>query len=227
MMKKDKVVEDRITIINSNNILKEQYELYQDNIDIISEEELVEKYELKRIFINNRRYLGNKYSLSSFIRRIVEDNCVGVNIVADIFSGTGAVSYIFKNKMLITNDLLYSNYISNYAWFAQEDYSAEKIIKYISKYNKIETNENNYMRINFADTFFSADDCSKIGYIREDIEIEYKKKKINFKEYSILITSLLYSVDRIANTVGHYDAYRKNIILDKSLVLNVLLPEKT
>ena len=33
---------------------------------------------------------------------------------------------------------------------------------------------------------------------------------INYKEYAILITSLLYAMDRIANTVGHYDAYRKN-----------------
>ena len=82
------------------------------------------------------------------------------------------------------------------------------------------------MRINFADTFFSADDCSKIGYIREDIEIRYKNKGINFKEYAILITSLLYAMDRIANTVGHYDAYRKNVDFGKNLILNVILPEE-
>ena len=32
-------------------------------------------------------------------------------------------------------------------------------------------------------------------------------------------------MDRIANTVGHYDAYRKNADFKKKLVLNVLLPE--
>ncbi len=73
---------------------------------------------------------------------------------------------------------------------------------------------------------FSADDCSKIGYIREDIETKYKSNEINFKEYAILITSLLYAMDKIANTVGHYDAYRKNVNFEKTLVLNVLLPEK-
>lgn len=76
-------------------------------------------------------------------------------------------------------------------------------------------------------TLFSADDCSKIGYIREDIEVKYKNKEINFKEYAILITTLLYAMDKIANTVGHYDAYRKNVDFEKPLVLNVLLPEKT
>ena len=123
--------------------------------------------------------------------------------------------------------MLYSNYISNYAWFGYEKYSSEKIIKIIYDYNQLETSENNYMRENFADTYFSADDCSKIGFIREDIEVKYKNKEINVKEYTILITSLLYAMDKIANTVGHYDAYRKNVVLKKSLILNVILPEMT
>ncbi len=187
---------------------------------------IIARLGLKQSFINNRRYLGNKYSLSDFIRKTVDNNCEGVNIVIDIFSGTGAVANAFKDKMLITNDLLYSNYISNYAWFGYEKYSKEKIIEIIYRYNQIKTNENNYMRENFADTFFSADDCSKIGYLREDIEKKYKNNEINFKEYAILITSLLYAMDKIANTVGHYDAYRKNAEFEKNLVLNVLLPEE-
>ena len=188
---------------------------------------LISKLGLKQSFINNRRYLGNKYSLSDFIRKTVDENCKGVNIVIDIFSGTGTVANTFKDKILITNDLLYSNYISNYAWFGYEKYSSKKIIEFIHDYNQVKTKENNYMRENFADTFFSADDCSKIGYIREDIEVKYKNTEINFKEYAILITSLLYAMDKIANTVGHYDAYRKNVDFEKTLILNVLLPEET
>ncbi len=74
---------------------------------------LISKLGLKQSFINNIRYLGKKYSLSDFIRKTVDENCKGVNIVIDIFSGTGAVANTFKDKMLITNDLLYSNYISS------------------------------------------------------------------------------------------------------------------
>lgn len=188
---------------------------------------LISKLGLKQSFINNRRYLGNKYSLSDFIRKTVDENCKGINIVVDIFSGTGAVSNTFKDKMLITNDLLYSNYISNYAWFGYEKYSSKKIIELIHAYNQVQTKENNYMRENFANTFFSADDCSKIGYIREDIEKKHQKNEINFKEYAILLTSLLYAMDKIANTVGHYDAYRKNGEFEKTLILNVILPEAT
>ena len=197
-----------------------------ENKETNKAKKLIEKLNLKQFFINNRRYLGNKYSLTNFIKKIVEENCRNINIVADLFSGTGSVSEIFKDRQLITNDLLYCNYISNYAWFSNEDYSEEKIINIVYKYNKIRTSENNYVRENFADTFFSADDCSKIGYIREDIEKKYKKKKINYKEYSILITILLYAMDRIANTVGHYDAYRKNTKFDKELYLGIMLPDK-
>lgn len=200
--------------------------LNTDGLKYMNENErFISQLGLNQAFINNRRYLGNKYSLSNFIRETVEANCKKINIVVDIFSGTGAVANIFKDKMLITNDLLYSNYISNYAWFGHEKYSSRKIIEIIYEYNQVKTKENNYVRENFADTFFSADDCSKIGYIREDIEEKYKKKEINFKEYAILITSLLYAMDRIANTVGHYDAYRKHVTFEKELVLNVLLPE--
>ena len=198
--------------------------LYTD--DLYDMDLLISKLGLKQSFINNRRYLGNKYSLSDFIRRTVDENCQGINIVIDLFSGTGAVANALKDKMLITNDLLYSNYISNYAWFGYEKYSREKIIEMIYGYNQVKTKENNYMRKNFADTFFSADDCSKIGFIREDIEVKYENKEINFKEYTILITSLIYAMDKIANTVGHYDAYRKNADFEKKLALNVLLPNE-
>ena len=72
----------------------------------------------KTSLINNRRYLGNKYKLLSFITGVVNDECADIETVADIFAGTGAVSSAFVDKALITNDLMYSNYICNYACLA-------------------------------------------------------------------------------------------------------------
>lgn len=71
----------------------------------------------KTSLINNRRYLGNKYKLLPFIKEVINNNCENVNSIADIFAGTGAVSSAFPDKTIITNDLMYSNYICNYAWF--------------------------------------------------------------------------------------------------------------
>lgn len=199
-----------------------QIEIYQDNNNDFDNTAQIPK----QAQINNRRYLGNKFSLSEFIKNTVDLHCKNINTVVDIFSGTGAVASLFQDKTIITNDLLYSNYICHCAWFLPQDYNKRKIITLIQEFNVIYTQENNYMRKNFADTFFSADNCSKIGFIREKIEILYKNKEINFKEYVILITSLLYGMDKIANTVGHYDAYRKNVENNRKLTIPLILPNE-
>ena len=177
--------------------------------------------------INNRRYLGNKYKLLSFIKEVVENECDNIHTVADIFAGTGAVASAFMDKRIITNDILYSNYICHEAWFGVGDSSREKIIAYILHYNSLDVDEDNYMTENFANTFFCRKDCSKIGFIREDIEELYASNMINGKERAILITSLLYAMDKIANTCGHYDAYRRKAVFDKSLELYVPTPSAT
>lgn len=181
----------------------------------------VKTNEYKTSLINNRRYLGNKYKLLPFITGVVNDECPDITSIADIFAGTGAVSSAFTDKVIITNDLMYSNYICNYAWFGAEEYDPQIIIDCVVRYNALTDLEDNYMTDNFADTYFSRDDCAKIGYIREDIEVLYKKGDINTRERAILITSLLYAMDKIANTCGHYDAYRKGAEFDKSLELYV------
>lgn len=61
-----------------------------------------------------------------------------------------------------------------------------------------------------------------MGYIRDDIDNLFVNNTINFREKSILITSLIYAIDKIANTVGHYDAFRKSEDLSSKLFL--LLP---
>ena len=177
----------------------------------------------KTTLINNRRYLGNKYKLLDFIKKVVDENCKNVSTFADIFAGTGSVSSAFIDKKLITNDIMYFNYLCHVAWFSPEKYSQEKIINIIDLYNHTNVDEDNYVSINFGDTYFSKQDCRKIGYIREDIETLYKEGNINFREKAILITSLLYAMDKIANTCGHYDAYIRNGKFEKKLELSVPL----
>lgn len=171
--------------------------------------------------INNRRYLGNKYRLLPFIQRVVDDECEDVNIIVDIFAGTGVVASAFQEKQLVTNDILYSNYISNYAWFSAEPYHKDLLENMIDAYNDRQEKKENYMTQNFANTYFSLEDCAKIGFIREDIENKYGQGRINFRERAILITSLLYAMDKIAKTCGHYDAYRRGVEFDVHLELHL------
>ena len=181
----------------------------------------------KTTLINNRRYLGNKYKLLPFIASVIAENCVDVSSVADIFAGTGAVASAFTDKQLVTNDNLYSNYICHVAWFSPQKYSQAKIKKLIAFYNGAIAVSDNYMSDNFADTFFSIGDCRKIGFIREDVEDKFSSGEINERERALLLTSLLYAADKIANTCGHYDAFRQGAEFERHLELSVPLPEKS
>ena len=170
----------------------------------------------------NRRYLGNKFKLLKFLREIVDDHCAEVETVADIFSGTGAVTSAFTDKIVITNDLLYSNYLCNLAWFGSEKVRLHLLQNFIAEYNRAEDLPANYMTDNFADTYFSKIDCTKIGFVREDVEEKFRLGVINERERAVLVASLIYAMDKIANTCGHYDAWRHGAIFERRLILPVL-----
>ncbi|OIO01909.1 DNA methyltransferase [Candidatus Desantisbacteria bacterium CG1_02_49_89] len=172
------------------------------------------------IQIQNRRYLGNKYKLLALIEEIIEKRCKPYNSFCDIFAGTGVTGEHFnaKNIKIISNEILYSNYVSLYAWLSPEYFDREKIEKYIDLLNSLSTNNDNYFSVNYGGTYFTVENARKIGAIREKIE----ELKLNFKEKCILLTSLLYAVDKVANTCGHYDAFRKTLDMVVPLKLRTL-----
>jgi adenine-specific DNA-methyltransferase len=197
-----------------------------DITDIINkkEEQLsLPVYEDVRLNIKNRRYLGSKYKMLEFIWDVVNRNCSGIETVADIFGGTGVVADLFKleGKKILINDILYSNYLSYMTWFSDEEIDYKKIEALIKEFNETEVKEENYMSINFGDTYFTLENARKIGFIRE--KIESLSSSLRFREKAVLITSLLYAMDKVANTVGHYDAYRRK--LDSTKQIKLLVPE--
>jgi adenine-specific DNA-methyltransferase len=161
--------------------------------------------------IHNRRYMGSKTKLLNFIDKSINKEIGDFTSFVDIFSGTGVVGNYFntENRIIYSNDLLYSNFITNSAFLSDETYDYEKLNELIKRLNNIE-GRTNYFSKHYGNKFFSLEISKKIGTIREQIEKLYKNKEINFREKCILITSLIYTSDKIANTCGHYDAYREN-----------------
>lgn len=157
----------------------------------------------------NRRYTGSKYKLSDWIFDIIDTHCNGSSF-CDIFGGTGIIAKTALDRMpkVVVNDFLYSNELIYKAFFMQSPYDREKIEHYRDIFQMLQAHEleANYVSKNFGGKFFSNNDSILIGEIRERIETA---NDINEKERAILIASLLYSIDKIANTVGHYDAYIK------------------
>ncbi len=163
--------------------------------------------------INNRRYTGNKYKLMPWIKQLILDNCDKHTSLFDVFGGTGVVSaeLLDITQKNIINDFLFSNEMIYKAFFTQDKYDINKLNTYVKRYTTINRSSltDNYVSENYGDKYFRYDDAKLIGFIREEIQEDYALKKINEHEYSILLSSLLYSLDRCANTVGHYEAYIK------------------
>jgi len=175
--------------------------------------------------LQNRRYIGNKYKLTDWIFSILEKECVG-NSFTDIFAGTGVVSAKATTRFerIILNDFLYSNYAIYKAFFDRGDWDKKKVDDIIQEYNRINGKDlrDNYFSRNFGGKYFSRSSARIIGFVRDDIE--KRRGNLTEKEYYVLVTSLLYAVDKIANTVGHYDAYFKKILVDDTFAMRSLAP---
>ena len=173
--------------------------------------------------ISNRRYLGSKTRLLPIISSVIQENCKKCSSFFDVFGGTGVVAGHFNHDFkIIENDLLYSNYLSFEAFLGTGKVNKKKINFLISSLNNLVPQKENYYSVNFADTYLSKDNMRKVGAIRDEIERLYLEKEISFREMAVLVTALIYAIDHIANTVGHYDAYRKGADLDKTLILKPL-----
>lgn len=175
--------------------------------------------------LHNRRYIGNKYKLIEWIFSILDKECEG-NSFADIFAGTGVVAAVASKHFneIILNDFLYSNHVIYKAFFDKENWNQEKINSILKDYNNVsgEDLDENYFSLNFGGKYFSNNSAKIIGFIRENIE--ENKNKLTEREYHILIASLLYSADKIANTVGHYDAYFKKEFVEDNFFIRPIDP---
>ncbi len=175
--------------------------------------------------LHNRRYIGNKYKLIEWIFSILDKECKG-NSFTDIFAGTGVVAAVAGKHFneIILNDFLYSNYVIYKAFFDKGNWNQEKINSILKDYNNVsgEDLDENYFSINFGGKYFSNNSAKIIGFIRENIE--ENKNKLTEREYHILIASLLYSADKIANTVGHYDAYFKKEFVEDNFFIRPIDP---
>ena len=175
----------------------------------------------QRLQIYNRRFIGNKSKLLGFISDIVTEKCGSYQSFCDIFSGTGAVANHFSRPgvKVIANDILGSSYTSLKCWLGTTAYDTDKITGLINHLNNLKTSGQNYVSKNFGGTYFTLANAKKIGAIREEIET----MQITKEERAILLTSLLYAMDKVANTVGHYEAYRK--ILDTTQEMRLMVPD--
>ncbi|MEI6843114.1 MAG: DNA adenine methylase [bacterium] len=195
-------------------------------------------------------YIGSKLSLLEFlensINKVVDKNC---NTFCDLFAGTGAVGSYFKKKgfKVIANDIQYYSYVLNRHYIGNhKELIFSKLTKEIPDLSKIEIkNRKNFVCNYLSDLkgikgfiyknyclggtegeketrqYFSDENGMRCDAIRQEIEKWKSQNLISDDEYYFLVTSLVESIDKYANTASVYGAFLKK--LKKSAQNNLIL----
>ena len=174
--------------------------------------------------IESRRYIGSKAKLTDWIMTSISETAVNARSFCDIFAGTAIIAKqaIKSYDKVIINDFLYSNNIIYKAFFGIGEWDIDMLQNLIDGYNALDGSklDDNYFSINYGDKYYEMNVARQIGYIRQDIED--RKNDITDKEYCILLASLIYSMDKIANTIGHFEAYIKKAIIPRPLNMQLI-----
>lgn len=210
---------------------KFQMEALQVAEEIISygkPQSLFPEFEVKKqVNLESRRYIGNKAKLTEWIIGTISQEAKNVHSVIDVFAGTGSVSKSLFNNFdtVYINDILYSNNIIYKAFFESGKWDLKKLSAILETWNELNPDRvtDNYFSKNYGNKFYEYGTSKIIGFVREDIES--MKENLTIKEYNILLATLIYSIDKVANTVGHFDAYIKKPIKQRKLVFNLINPQ--
>ncbi len=195
-------------------------------------------------------YIGSKLSLLEFleesINKVVDKNC---DTFCDLFAGTGIVGSYFKRKgyKIIANDIQYYSYVLNRHYIGNhKELNFAKLVKEIPNLKSIDVkNRKNFVCNYLSDLkgvkgfiyknycpggtkdkkelrqYFSDENGMRCDAIRQKVENWKGQNLISDDEYYFLITSLVESIDKYANTASVYGAFLKK--LKKTAQNNLIL----
>jgi adenine-specific DNA-methyltransferase len=186
--------------------------------------------------VKRLNYIGSKFQLLDWLITTIkektglgkkeEKSFKGIKI-ADLFAGTGIVSFEFRKEgaTILSNDAeLYSSIIT-YA-LTKSTYN-DKTKEIINSLNiKLENKEyletigfitKNYSPYNGNERmFFTIDNAQRIDFLRHQIELYHD---LNTNDYNFILASLIISADYVSNVPAVYGCYLKKF---KTKALNSL-----
>jgi adenine-specific DNA-methyltransferase len=167
--------------------------------------------------ISNRRYLGSKKKLLSEIEASIAGELGRLpKSLADTFAGSGVVAAHFADRgvQVVANDLLLHNAIASETFLLHQQYNFDELCLLLVELQNLKPNPG-YITDVFGEKYFSAANAAKLDAMREYLDSE----KISPALKNAALTSLMYAADKVAQTVGHYDAYFNREKIDKELIL--------
>jgi len=163
----------------------------------------------------NRKYLGSKRLLRAWIAdRIVEAAGVPETFL-DGFCGTGAVTLelLARGAGRVTAvDSLRSNcVILRGACAAPADRAGRaRLVALLDHLNALPP-QDGYVAASYAGTYFTVGNCRRMDAVREAIERLLADGTVSAAEHEWLLGCFLLAADRVANTLGQYDAFLKHL----------------
>jgi adenine-specific DNA-methyltransferase len=186
--------------------------------------------------IQRLNYIGSKFQLLEWITSNILEKTELTSFenttIADLFGGTGIVSYHFRTlgARIISNDVeLFSSIITSA--FTKSVYSdkCKTLIQTLN--NELETGRltgfitKKYSPYNSNERkFFTEENAQRIDYLRH--RIEELRSELSQDDYTFLLASLLVSADAISNVPAVYGCFLKNF-KDKAKKTLTLIPVHT
>ena len=156
-----------------------------------------------------RKYLGSKRLLREWIADRICAIAGTPRTFLDGFFGTGAVAFAMARRgaeRITAVDSLRSNCVILRGFTA----SSPRTVSLMARLNALAPRRS-YATASYAGTYFTEENCGRMDAIREEIARLRDKRSVGEAEHDILLASFLLAADRVANTLGQYDAYLKNI----------------
>lgn len=177
---------------------------------------------LKTFGLANRRYLGSKSKLLSWIESEIKESLGRKpKSLLDPFAGSGVISGHFAelNTKVHANDLLIHNSIALESFLLHKAYDFGVGCDLIASLETLRPRRG-YIANNFGDKYFSMKNAMKLDSAREFISREIAHPGLQ----KLALTSFFYAADKVAQTVGHYDAFFNREVISQAVEFRVPLP---
>jgi adenine-specific DNA-methyltransferase len=181
------------------------------------------------------KYIGSKSNLVNQIVDLVAKYVPPGRkpTMLDVFTGTTRVAQAFRQKgwATITSDLSWASEV--YAKTFLQSNSNKHLEPLIEKLNNIKPKKG-WLTTNYCDVksedgtvvrVWQPKNGMKADAIRDEIERLYNQGKITANDKANLVTSLIFALDKVDNTVGIQQAYLKNWCTRSYNDLNLVLPK--
>ena len=163
----------------------------------------------------NRKFLGSKRLLRDWIAERITERVGVPTTFLDGFCGTGSIGLAMAFRgaaRVVAVDALRSNCVilQGFVEAARRPAVDERMAELMRRLNSLPPLAG-YITESYGGAYFTVENCLRMDSIRERMEAMLAACEISEGEHAILLSSFLLGVDRVANTIGQYDAFLKHI----------------